>query len=52
MTTTSSMTRHLRADTPERIFGSQRFIAMTRNPALQSPVRFKPTEKKEGDITI
>ena len=46
------MTRHLRADTPDRIFGSQRFIAMTRNPALQSPVRFVPTEKREGDIVL
>jgi hypothetical protein len=28
------------------------FIALTRNPALDSPARFEPTVKREGDIVI
>lgn len=36
----------------ERVFGSREFIARTRNPALQSPAKFEPTEKKDGDVVL
>jgi hypothetical protein len=36
----------------ERVFGSHGFIALSRNPALQSPKRFEPTVKGENDVII
>lgn len=36
----------------ERVFGSPEFIALGRNPALRSPVRFEPTVKQKGDVVI
>lgn len=36
----------------ERVFGSREFINRTRNTALQSPRRFEPTKKNEGDICL
>lgn len=39
-------------DDTERTFGSYRFIRLTRNPAMPSPVRFEATAKGEGDIVI
>jgi hypothetical protein len=37
---------------PERIYGSRQFIAIGRNPALESPARFVPTKKAAGDVVI
>ena len=40
-------------DEPQpRIYGSRSFLALTRNPALVSPVRFEPTRKEVGDVVI
>jgi hypothetical protein len=36
----------------ERVYGSERFRALTRNPSLPSPVRFEPTPKGCDDIII
>ena len=36
----------------ERTFGSYRFIRLTRNPGLVSPVRFEATVKREGDLIL
>ncbi len=36
----------------EKVRGSQRFIRLTRNPALLPPERFEPTVKRDGDIII
>ncbi len=31
---------------------SERFVKLTRNPALASPARFEPTTKGENDVVI
>jgi hypothetical protein len=31
---------------------SMRFLSLTRNPQLRSPVRFEPTTKHAGDVVI
>jgi hypothetical protein len=31
---------------------SMRFLSLTRNPKLRSPVRFEPTAKRAGDVVI
>jgi hypothetical protein len=31
---------------------SRAFLALTRNPSLDSPRRFEPTPKREGDVVI
>jgi hypothetical protein len=36
----------------ERVFGSARFIGMTRNTALKPPAKFQATVKGEGDVVI
>ena len=36
----------------ERIFGSERFRSLTRKPDLESPKRFEPTVKADGDVVI
>jgi hypothetical protein len=36
----------------ERIFGSERFRALTRRTDLEPPKRFEPTEKKPEDVVI
>lgn len=36
----------------ERVFGSPAFINRTRNARLESPTRFEPTPKAEGDVVI
>ena len=38
--------------TRERIYGSERFRSLTRNPELGSPKRFEPTPKQAGDVVI
>jgi hypothetical protein len=37
---------------PERIYGSQRFIGLTRNVGLESPSKFVPTLKGPLDVII
>jgi hypothetical protein len=37
---------------PEKLFGSQRFINLTRNTSLVSPTKFEPTIKASGDVVI
>jgi hypothetical protein len=39
-------------DDTERTFGSYRFIRLTRNPAMPSPVRFEATVKQPEDVVI
>lgn len=36
----------------DRLFGSPRFIGLTRNTGLRQPERFEPTHKQPGDIII
>jgi hypothetical protein len=36
----------------ERVYGSKRFLSLTRKPDLPSPRRFEPTTKGEGDVVI
>lgn len=36
----------------EPIGPSLRFLRLTRNPALRSPVRFEPTVKRDGDLVL
>jgi hypothetical protein len=36
----------------EKLFGSQRFIDLTRNTSLVSPTKFEPTVKASGDVVI
>jgi hypothetical protein len=36
----------------ERIFGSERFRSLTRDPKLPVPKRFEPTEKQPDDVVI
>lgn len=31
---------------------SERFLKLTRNPALESPTKFVPTPKQPGDIVL
>lgn len=37
---------------PERVFGSEKFIGLTRKVGLASPLRFEPTVKGEFDVVI
>jgi hypothetical protein len=37
---------------PEHVFGSDRFISLTRNRGLVSPTKFVPTVKGENDVII
>jgi hypothetical protein len=37
---------------PERIYGSERFIGLTRNVGLESPSKFVPTIKRDGDVVL
>lgn len=37
---------------PEKVFGSAKFIGLTRKVGLKSPTKFVPTVKAEGDIVI
>jgi hypothetical protein len=36
----------------ERVFGSPQFIRRGRNPNLESPARFEPTTKNDGDVVL
>jgi hypothetical protein len=36
----------------ERIFGSERFRSLTRDPKLPPPPRFEPTQKRPEDVVI
>jgi hypothetical protein len=40
------------SEPPIRIGPSLKFLRLTRNPALPSPVRFKATVKGDGDVVI
>jgi hypothetical protein len=31
---------------------SEAFVSLTRNPSLESPSRFEPTVKNEGDVVL
>lgn len=44
--------RLVREEETERVFGSQSFLRLTRNPGLRSPVRFEPTTKAPDDVVI
>ena len=37
---------------PEKVFGSAKFIGLTRKVGLKSPTRFEPTVKEIGDVVI
>jgi hypothetical protein len=39
-------------DDTERTFGSYRFIRLTRNPGIPSPVRFEATVKQPEDVVV
>lgn len=43
---------HVVAEQTERVFGSAKFIGLTRKVGLQSPSKFQPTTKNQGDIII
>jgi hypothetical protein len=36
----------------ERVYGSERFIGLTRNVELKSPIKFVATKKAAGDVVI
>ena len=36
----------------EKVFGSEKFRALTRRTDLEPPKRFEPTRKAEGDVVI
>lgn len=46
------MTAKVRETRHGRIFGSKRFLSLTRNPALEAPTKFTPTKKEAGDVVI
>lgn len=37
---------------PEKVFGSAKFIGLTRKVGLKSPTKFIPTTKQPGDIVL
>lgn len=39
-------------DSPPSGGPSLRFLRIGRNPALESPQRFEPTKKREGDLVL
>jgi hypothetical protein len=44
--------RIVRDNETEKVFGSPRFVGLTRKPGLPSPHRFEPTVKRAGDVVI
>ena len=52
MSRSQAKLRVVSEDDSQRLYGSREFIARTRNPALQSPAKFEPTIKNEGDIIL
>lgn len=36
----------------EKVYGSDSFIGLTRKVGLESPTKFVPTKKADGDVVI